>query len=105
MTKKLWKWTDKWYNEYDARTSCTIREAREYISDKYPSPDKMPSASIKLKELEIPKFEGDPKRFFKWKDIFERYTKGCNEQSKYDYLLTSTFGEPLRYVENRSHVF
>ena len=34
--------------------------------------------------------------------MFERYTKECTKEAKYDYLLASTEGESLHYVENRS---
>ena len=57
--------------------------------------------SVKLKKLDVPKFNGDPRSFYKWKNIYERYTKNLSNEMKYDYLLASTEGEAKRYVENR----
>lgn len=90
---------DKWYYEYDMRASKAIREAREY---NYARERESEDHRFKLQKLEIPKFKSDMKTFFKWRSIFERLTRKCSDETKYDYLLNSTEGESRRYVENRN---
>ena len=92
---------EKWYYDYDVKTNLVIKEASMHILNKFAPSDIRHPPYVRLKKSEIPKFDSNPKTFYKWKSIFERYTKECDEESKYEYLLTSTVGESFRYVENR----
>ena len=91
---------EKWFENYDAKTNEIIKQARIYSDGTGPVATTV--KHVKLKKLEIPKFSGDPKDFYKWKSVYDRYTKDYDEETKYDYLLSSTLGEARRYVENRS---
>ena len=77
------------------------KDARRYLAgiELVWKPDKPP---IKFKKLEIPKFNSDPKNFFKWKEKFERFTGHLDANSKYDYLFASTMGLAHHYVANKS---
>ena len=95
---------EAWYAAYDSKTNEAIKKAREYIDISEVAAqitiDK--SKSVKLKKLEVPKFSGDSKDYYKWKSVYERFTKDCDEETRYDYLLTSTSGEARKYVENKT---
>ena len=94
---------ENWYNSYNKKVIFAIKEAKSYILRiSPPTAPSLPAAHIKLKRLEIPKFDSDPKKFMKWKEIFERFTKGLDETTKYDYLLNCTLGEAQNYVSNRN---
>ena len=58
---------------------------------------------FKLQRLEVPKFHSEPKQYHKWKATFDRFTKECDDNAKYDYLLACTVGDTQHYVENRSN--
>ena len=73
-----------------------------YLEQSFPE-NRPPTTYVKLQKLEIPKYKSYPKNFHKWKGMFERYTKECGDEAKYDYLLAATEGEAQRYVENRSN--
>ena len=82
--------------------NVTIKDAREYLKIETETERMRKNSCVKLKRLEVPKFKGDPKQFYKWKSIFDRYTKECDDNGKYDYLLEATEGESRRYVETRN---
>ena len=91
-----------WYRDYDRKSAQAVKDARRVISEMVERrPPVMTEEHVKLKKLEIPKFNSDPTKFYKWKDVFERFTKTCTAEMKYDYLLTCTTGEANRYVENK----
>ena len=93
---------ETWYTGYDTKTNEVIKVARDYIENRnsnYDTEKKL--AHVRLKKLDVPKFDGDPKTFYKWKSVYERYTMNCDPETKYDYLLTSMTGEARRYVENK----
>ena len=99
---------ENWYDEFCQKVDAAIKEARAYlltteeskatdtsqVSDNAGSP-------YRLKKLECPKFYSDPKQFHRWKETFERFTTGYNNETKYDYLFTHTEGEAHAYVANR----
>ena len=93
---------EKWYTAYDAKTNEAVKQARKYIDDE-DTTKLQPVKHVKLKKLELPKFNGDPKDYYKWKGIYDRFTNECDEETKYDYLLSSTTGEARRYVENKAN--
>ena len=95
---------EKWYTNYDLKTNDTVEKAREYINSvKTEEKEKNEEAKqVKLKEIEVPQFSGHAKDYYKWKSLFERYMKNRNDETKYDYLLTSTMGEAKTYVENKT---
>ena len=94
---------ERWYTTYDAKTNEAIKRAREYVEHtEFIKTDVEKTKHVKLKKLEIPKFGGDPKEYYKWKSVYERYTKEYDDETKYDYLLNSTSGEARRYVENKT---
>ena len=90
-----------WYDEYDLKANLAIKEARKYISERETPLPWPTNQSPKLKKLEIPKFESEPKDFFQWKEKFERFTASLDEESKYDYLFVSTTGKAHHYVANK----
>ena len=97
---------ETWYTEYDAKTNDIIKQAREHIlgiesTTKTDAVKTDAGKYVRLKKLEVPKFSGDCKDYYKWKSIYERFTKDYDHETKYDYLLTSTSGEARRYVENK----
>ena len=94
---------EKWYTVYDAKTNETVKKAREYIEKNADATRSQPVTHVKLKKLELPKFNGDPKEYHKWKGIYDRFTNECDDETKYDYLLSSTTGEARRYVENKAN--
>ena len=81
----------------------TVKKAREYIEKNADATMSQPVTHVKLKKLELPKFNGDPKEYHKWKGIYDRFTNECDDETKYDYLLSSTTGEARRYVENKAN--
>ena len=85
---------NRWYNDYDNRALMAIREARNLLEDK---PDNRMS-HIKLAKLEIPNFSGDYRNYMKWKSQFQRYTKQCDEEVKYDYLYRHSKGNAHKIV-------
>ena len=93
----------KWYDEYDLKSNHAIKEGRRYIAGIEPWVDAKPPVLVKLKKLEIPKFNADSKSFFKWKEKFERFTWHLDNDSKYDYLFVSTTGKAHHYVANKSN--
>ena len=94
---------EKWYTKYDVATNDAIKSARDYIELTEATNETTEKCKhVRLKKLEIPKFEGDPKDYYKWKSIYERYTKEYDDETKYDYLLNSMMGEARRYVENKA---
>ena len=52
---------EKWYTVYDAKTNETVKKAREYIEKNADATRSQPVTHVKLKKLELPKFNGDPK--------------------------------------------
>ena len=57
---------EKWYEGYDE-----IHEYREY---QY-SIEAKKGCHVKLHKLELPKFNSEPKKFYKWRSSFEWLTK------------------------------
>lgn len=81
--------------------NLVIKEARGYI-DELKEPEKAKkTTSIKVKKLDVPKFDSDPKSYYKWKETFLRYTKEFEDEARYDYLFSHTEGEAHSYVANR----
>ena len=88
--------------EYDGKVNRAFKEARRYLSSLDPPPTSS-KPHVKFQRLEIPKFESNPKRYFKWEETFNRFTENFDINSKYNYLLASTVGEANKYVANRSN--
>ena len=92
----------KWYNDYDLKATLAIKEARNLIESFHPTQKKQLTAQldphVKLAKLEIPKFASDYRNYLKWKSQFERYTRHCDDEVKYDYLYTNTQGAAHRIV-------
>ena len=61
---------EKWFTGYDAKTNQAIKEARDYILHiESGTNGGEKSKSVKLKKLEVPKFSGDSKDYYKWKNV------------------------------------
>ena len=94
---------EQWYIDYDEKTNETIRQARKYIEDANAAKaDTVNLKQVRLKKIEVPVFSGNAKEYYKWKNVYERYMKHHDDETKYDYLLTSTLGEARKYVENKA---
>ena len=91
---------EKWYDVYDKRVNRAIKEARSYIAIRLEEA-KPQKPAVKFKRLEIPKFDSDPKKFFKWRETFLRFTNDFDDGTKYDYLFSNTVGDAHTYVSNR----
>ena len=75
---------DAWYNTYDVRTNKAVKTARDYIGRiESAIAEEKKSKQVKLQKLQIPKFESDPKDYYKWK-ADERYTQEFSDEIKYD---------------------
>ena len=99
--KHLLDTEEKWYYNYDKKANEAIKLANMYLEQSFPE-NRPPSQSyVKLQRLEIPKFKSDPKNFHKCKGMFERYTKECGDEEKYDYSIlpiTRTSKGPMKMV-------
>ena len=82
-----------WYFKYEQRVNDMIAAGRKKISSTH-----LP-AMVKLKKLELPKFDSSYKEFHKWK--FERYTRDFEDEVKYDYLYSYTTGQAHELVMNK----
>ena len=94
------KVSETWYDGYDDKVNRVIRLARNTI--KISEDAKKNDVPVKLEKLKIPEFNSDTKRYLKWKETFERYTKSLNDEIKYDYLLSSTKGRSKELVGNKA---
>ena len=67
---------DKWYNAYNVRVNKITVEGRNYVTmlDEAEMHNRR-DRSVKLQKVVVPKFDSDPKVFYKWKETFERFTK------------------------------
>ena len=90
-----------WYDNYVTTVSQGIALARQYVeTEKGLSRTRDPS--VKIQRLKIPVFDSKPRKYLKWRNTFERYTRGVSDEIRYDYLLESTTGKAHNYVENRT---
>ena len=90
---------EKWYYGYVDRADVVLRHARKSMKSDV---ELVTPSSVKIKKLEVPKFNSSHKSYFKWKSTFERYTSGLDAAIKYDYLLSCTQGGSNEYVNNKS---
>ena len=92
----------KWYEDYDQRSCKAIKEARDAIKlrEQAVNTGSRPIAQphVKLAKLEMQYFSSDYRNYLKWKSQFERYTKHCDDEVKYDYLYNYTKGNAHRIV-------
>ena len=96
---------ENWYQEVSKKVDVAVKEARTYLQtmkdDNVKEVAKDASSAYKLKKLECPTFKSDPKQFHRWRETFERFTAGYNDETRYDYLFSHTEGESHCYVANR----
>ena len=97
---------DEWYYRYDVMVDNVIKDANEYVIRKetpIPANEIPISTGVKLKKLEIPIFNSDHREYFKWKEMFERYTRKLDELTRYDYLFNHTKGESHGIIRGKQN--
>ena len=90
----------KWYDKYDREFNAEISETRKYLEATKATAEYPTNSMIKLQKLKIPVFDSQPRKYLKWKGIFEQYTSHLSEEIKYDYLVASSNGRANEYVTN-----
>ena len=96
---------EEWYYKYDTQVNNAVRDGKVYAGDRthqgFATSGKSGDPVAKLKKLEIPSFYADHREYFKWKEMFERYTKHLDDLTRYDYLYNYTKGEAKVLISNK----